>query len=143
MLLVACNSKRTPKGILEPAPMQDVLWDMLVAGEFLNGYVLLRDTGIHRLVKSNQVYGKVLALHKIDQETFDKSITWYREHPQLMKEVLDSMAARHQEKSDLQPLPQVPAIDPGNIPPVPVDTSLKKMADKVPQQGVLATPPPR
>ncbi|GEM_PF-2800584 len=107
LLLSACSSKRAPKGILEPEPMQEVLFDMLMAGEFLNGYVLLRDTGIHKLVKSDQVYNKVLALHKIDRATFEKSITWYQQHPQMMKEVLDSIAANKVEKTDV--LPNMPA----------------------------------
>lgn len=141
VLLVACSSKRTPKGILEPKPMQAVLWDMLMAGEFLQGYVLLRDTGIHKLVKSDQVYNKVLALHKIDRETFDKSLDWYRKHPQIMKEVLDSIAAQNTEKSDLQPIPAVPATDPGAVP----DTTLNRPAIRNPQgmvEPMPVKPPP-
>ncbi len=137
VLLVACSSKRTPKGILEPEPMQAVLWDMLMAGEFLQGYVLLRDTGIHKLVKSDQVYNKVLALHKIDRETFDKSLAWYRENPKIMKEVLDSIAAHNKEKTDLRPLPAVPAIDPGVVVP---DTTFKKPSLRD-QQGVAEPVP--
>lgn len=143
VLLVACKSKPTPRGILEPKPMQAILWDMLMAGEFLQGYVLLRDTGIHKLVKSDQVYNKVLALHKIDRETFDKSLAWYRENPQMMKAVLDSIAAHNKEKTELQPLPVVPAIDPGVVVP---DTGFKKpslrdqqrIAEPMPVQAPVA-----
>lgn len=138
VILVACNSKRAPKGILEPEPMQAVLWDMFMAGEFLQGYVLLQDTGIHKLVKSDQVYNKVLALHKIDRETFDKSMNWYRQHPQMMKEVLDSIAAQNKEKSDQQSLPAVPSIDAGVVP----DTGISKPSKRELQQGVQPMPPP-
>lgn len=121
-ILTACSSKRTPKGILEPQPMQEVLFDMLMAGEFLNGYVLLQDTGIHRLVKSSQVYNQVLTLHKITPELFDKSMDWYQQHPQMMKEVLDGIVENRKEKSDGPGLaPPVPVVDPGPgfIPPDP------------------------
>jgi hypothetical protein len=138
VILVACNNKRAPKGIMEPEPMQAVLWDMFMAGEFLQGYVLLQDTGINKLVKSDQVYNKVLALHKIDRETFDKSMNWYRQHPQMMKEVLDSIAAQNKEKSDQQPLPAVPATDTGAVP----DTGISKTSKRELQQGVQPMPPP-
>ncbi len=74
--------------------MENVLWDMLRAGEFVNGYVLGTDTGTAHGSKSFAVYEEVLRLHKISRQQFDESFTWYREHPDQMRRVLDTLAKR-------------------------------------------------
>ena len=92
LVLVACSSRKVPEGILAPEKMEAVMWDMIQAGEFLNGYVLFRDTLTHQVLESQRWYSKIYALHETDQQEFIRSYQYYRDHPKLMQAVFDSMA---------------------------------------------------
>jgi hypothetical protein len=90
----SCSHKeKIPAGILPPEKMQDVLWSMISAGEFLNYYVLIKDS-IDKVVESTKVYGQVFQVHHITKAQFDKSYAYYREHPALMATMLDSLSKR-------------------------------------------------
>ncbi|HEY6502561.1 MAG TPA: DUF4296 domain-containing protein [Chitinophagaceae bacterium] len=94
LLAIACSDrKKIPKGILPQPKMQEVLWDMISAGEFLNGYVLMKDS-VDRLAESSKKYGQVLQFHHITKEEFEKSYSYYRQHPELMKVILDSLSKK-------------------------------------------------
>jgi Domain of unknown function (DUF4296) len=92
-LLTSCSNKeKIPKDILPKEKMQAVLWSMINAGEFLNGYVL-KDS-VDKETESSKVYGQVFQIHRISKEEFDKSYSYYRQHPELMKVILDSLSKR-------------------------------------------------
>jgi hypothetical protein len=71
--------------------MQWVLWDMIRADEFLNSYVLSRDTSLDKKTEREHLYGKVFGVHKISAEEFEKSFSFYRSHPDFLKNMLDSL----------------------------------------------------
>ena len=88
---VSCKDKnQLPHGVLPKEKMQEVLWSMIYAGEFLNAYVLNKDS-VDRVAESSKIYGQVFQVHHITKEEFDKSYSYYREHPELMKVLLDSL----------------------------------------------------
>ena len=92
--LISCKDKeQIPKDILPKEKMQEVLWDLINAGEFLNGYIMIKDS-IDKTAESVKIYGQVFQLHHITKEKFDKSYLYYREHPALMKLVLDSLSKK-------------------------------------------------
>ncbi len=92
-ILVSCSNKdKVPKDILPAEKMQAVLWSMINAGEFLNGYVL-KDS-VDKIAETSKVYGQVFQIHRISKEQFDKSYLYYRQHPELMKIVLDSLSKK-------------------------------------------------
>jgi len=92
-LFVSCSDKhKLPGDILPQEKMQAVLWSMINAGEFLNAYVL-KDS-VDTLVQRSKVYGQVFQIHHITKSQFDKSYAYYRQHPALMKVVLDSLSKR-------------------------------------------------
>lgn len=94
-VLAGCGNKdKIPSSILPREKMDSVLWDMLRAGEFVNGYVQATDTGAARGSKSVAVYEEVLRVHKISRGQFDESFAWYRAHPDQMKRLLDTLAKR-------------------------------------------------
>ncbi|WP_028788353.1 DUF4296 domain-containing protein [Terrimonas ferruginea] len=94
-ILVGCGNKnKIPSDIMPREKMDSVLWDMLRAGEFINGYVQVTDTGAARGSKSVAVYEEVLRVHKITRRQFDESFAWYRAHPDQMKRLLDTLAKR-------------------------------------------------
>jgi Domain of unknown function (DUF4296) len=92
--LGSCVDKnKIPKDILPKEKMQTVLWSMISAGEFLNAYILNKDS-VDKLAESSRIYGQVFQVHHITKEEFDKSYLYYREHPDLMKVVLDSLSKK-------------------------------------------------
>jgi len=94
-LLFSCSDKnKLPKGVLPKQKMQEVMWDMIRTGEFLNGFVLYKDTAIDKVAESQKWYNKVYQLHKITKTDFDKSYAYYQGHPVLMKEILDSLSKK-------------------------------------------------
>ena len=92
--LVSCrDNNRMPKDVLPQEEMGKVLWDMMNAGQYVSSYVLTKDS-IDKIAQSTKVYGQVLQLHAISKEKFEKSYAYYREHPGLMKVILDSLSKK-------------------------------------------------
>lgn len=94
-LLFACSDKdKLPKGVLPVKQMREVMWDMIRAGEYLNIYVLNKDSSVDKVAVSQKWYEKVYQLHRISKTEFDKSYAYYQAHPVLMKEILDSLSKK-------------------------------------------------
>jgi len=92
--LVSCrDNSRMPKDVLPQDKMGEVLWDMMNAGQYVSSYILTKDS-IDKIAQSTKVYGQVLQLHAISKEKFEKSYAYYREHPALMKVILDSLSKK-------------------------------------------------
>ena len=83
-----------PKGILPRKKMQEVMWDMIRAGEFLNNYVFNKDTSLDKIAESQKWHNKIYQLHKITKRDFDRSYAYYESQPVLMKEILDSLSKK-------------------------------------------------
>jgi hypothetical protein len=95
ILLSGCSNKDTQaKGIISKKDMTSVLWDMTRAGEFLNGFVLYKDSSVNKTAVSNEWYEKIFRLHKTSLEEFNKSYAYYDSHPVLLKEILDSLSRK-------------------------------------------------
>jgi len=111
----ACLDKNElPKGILHRQKMEDVMWDIIRAEEFLNGFVIYRDTSIDKIAESKKWYDKIYQLHKITKKDFDASYTYYKDHPVLMKQILDSLSKK------------TPVNPPGQASAAAKDTLIKK-----------------
>jgi hypothetical protein len=93
ILIAACSSKnKIPKDILPKQEMEDVLWDLLRGSEFLEIYRFSKDSSIDKAAKAQEWYDEIFRLHKTNRPAFEKSYTWYQHHPEIMKEVLDSLS---------------------------------------------------
>src|SRR5215813_6879806 len=94
VFIVSCGHKdKMPKNILPEAKMRAVLWDMISASQYLNLYMYNKDS-IDKIAAGEKAYGQVFQLHHITKEEFDKSYTYYRQHPDLMKVILDSLSKK-------------------------------------------------
>lgn len=98
--LIACSDRQVPRDVMEPEKMETVLWDMIRAGEFLNGFVLFRDTFHNNVQESRRWYDKVYELHQISREDFIRSYEYYKQHPRLMKKIFDSLAV-YEDNADV------------------------------------------
>jgi pyridoxal biosynthesis lyase PdxS len=91
--VASCKDNQLPKDVLPKEKMQEVLWGMVSAGEFLNAYILNKDS-VDKVAESSKIYGQVFQIYHITKEQFDKSYLYYREHPELMKVILDSLSKK-------------------------------------------------
>ena len=114
--LSCSDSNKPPRGVLSKDKMGDVLWDMMSAGEFLESYVMNKDS-LDKVVKSSKIYGQVFQVNHITREQFDKSYTYYQRHPILMKTILDSLSRR-------QSAPTEPVVKPDSLPKKPLPAVL-------------------
>jgi hypothetical protein len=93
--IIACSNKnKLPKDILPQPKMQAIVWDLMSATEFLNGYVFPRDSSIDQTAENQGWYQKVFELHGTTKAEFDKSYVYYKNHPDVMKVLLDSLSRR-------------------------------------------------
>jgi Domain of unknown function (DUF4296) len=98
--IVACGSKGdVPKAVLPKEKMEDVMWDMLRADEFVKEYMLARDSSLRDTAEYIKMYERIFRLNKTNLEQYAESFTYYRTHPKLMKEILDSLNVRGQQQS--------------------------------------------
>ena len=91
VLLSSCGNKQAlPPGILKPAVMQKVMWDVLRADAFTFDFIK-RDSAKRPEAENVKLQQQVFAIHKVSKEDFYKSYNYYKAHPDLMQPILDSM----------------------------------------------------
>lgn len=95
VLFLSCKGKdHVPADVLPKDKMQAVLWDIMRADQFLTDYVLSKDTSLNKETESTKFYRKVFSIHKISKEDFQRSFAFYRSHPQMMRDLMDSIGRR-------------------------------------------------
>ena len=105
VLVFSCTGKNDiPKRILKPDKMQDVFWDYIRADIYATDYIK-KDSSKNIAIENLKLQDKIFKLHHTSREAFYESYTWYSNHRELMKVMLDSMIARKQrEKTRVKPL---------------------------------------
>jgi len=89
--LLSCRDKNAvPAGILKPAKMQTVLWDVLRADAFTFEFIT-RDSAKKPELENVKLQQQIFAVHKISKDEFYKSFEYYKAHPDVMQPMLDSM----------------------------------------------------
>ena len=100
LVLVSCTGrKRIPKGVLPPDKMEKVLYDVLLAEGYAESY-LYADSSMTKEAWMNKEMDKVLAIHKVSQETFMKSYDFYKDRPDMLKVIADTMNAKSQRNRE-------------------------------------------
>lgn len=91
VILISCQSKNAvPAGILKPAKMQTVLWDMLRADAFTYEFIT-KDSAKKPEAENVKLQQQIFTVHKISKDEFYKSYEFYKSHPDLMQTMLDSL----------------------------------------------------
>ncbi len=94
VFLFSCGKKQAvPPGILKPAVMQKVMWDVLRADAFTFDFIK-RDSSKRPEAENVKLQQQIFAIHKISKEEFYKSYNFYKVHPDLMQPILDSMITK-------------------------------------------------
>lgn len=102
--LMACRQQsKVPDGVLPPAKMEAVLWDLIQADEVVN--LIAANPQKNRYAIAVDRYQKAFSLHGTNKAQFQKSLDWYNTQPELMREVLDNIQKKHPVVT--QPAPEV------------------------------------
>lgn len=109
LIFFSCKANNIPDDILPPEKMQEVLWDMIRADEFLVSYVI-KDTSVNRKAESLNLYQKVFDVHDISKTAFEKSFKYYQLHPETLQPIMDSLNARKSDRENSETLPLKPDI---------------------------------
>ncbi|HEX2628877.1 MAG TPA: DUF4296 domain-containing protein [Chitinophagaceae bacterium] len=123
--LYACGGRGIPNGIMKKEKMEMVMWDMLQADDFVREYMINRDSTLDDTAEYINMYERVFRMHGTTRDEFDRSFNYYREHPALMKEVMDSMNTKFQRLPPpvyVPPATPLPATDTSVRPGTRVDT---------------------
>ena len=91
VLLISCSSSPVPRGILPPAAMYAATKDMMQVDEYINNY-LMADSTVDIKQKRSTLYAQVFLLHHTNKQQFYKSYDHYRQHPDLLKTLFDSLS---------------------------------------------------
>lgn len=74
------------------------MWDIMRADQFLADFVFSKDTSVDKKKESLAIHGQIFSLHKISAEEFQRSFNYYKDHPALMKSIMDSIGAGKSKK---------------------------------------------
>jgi len=93
IVLVSCQGNDLPEGVIPPEKMQKIFWDYISADIYVSEFVL-HDTAINTIKKNIGLQKKIFEDNKITKEQFYSSYKYYVNHPDLMKNMLDTMIKR-------------------------------------------------
>ena len=102
MPFLFCACKETiPSGIIKPQKMQEILWDVLRVDAFSHELVK-KDSAKVLADEQAKLTKKIFLIHNISEEQFQKSYSYYTQHPDKMKMILDSLNAQQIRKSTIE-----------------------------------------
>lgn len=96
-LFYSCKDS-LPSGIIEHNKMQVILWDIFRA-DALSSEIVKKDSSKSIGVETAMLNKKVFLTHQITEDEFQKSYSYYTNHPELMRTILDSISAQQLRKS--------------------------------------------
>ena len=89
VLFYSCK-ETVPSGIIKQNKMQEVLWDMLRA-DALSHQIANSDSTKFADDERAKLTRQVFIIHNITENQFDKSYSYYVQHPEIMRNMLDSL----------------------------------------------------
>lgn len=123
----ACNKKDgLPAGILHTDKMQSVLWDIVLAEAYTNEFIK-KDSLKNAEIENAKLQQQIFSIHKISKKEFYDSYSYYNDHVDLMKTLLDSITARAEKEREiiLYSRPRVPDREPFSLMPPPISVPEK------------------
>ncbi|MGC8749441.1 DUF4296 domain-containing protein [Hydrotalea sp.] len=90
--LAACNHHKSEMPILNFDSMKVVMWDLLNANEW-NNMKAGQDTVFRKMRDDRKQFEQVFYWHHITKSSFYHSLSYYEQHPDKMKKLIDSLSA--------------------------------------------------
>jgi len=88
------QANKVPGDIIEPVRMQELMWDLFRSDAFITSFAGKGDSTFKQLKESVLLYRQVFEIHKTNKAEFQKSLTWYQQHPVAMKRIADTLQGR-------------------------------------------------
>ena len=127
--IAGCKSKnKIPDDVLAPKKMQNILWDLMRADQFLADYVLNQDSSIKKATESQKYYEQIFNLHNVSKEKFQHSFIFYKSHPVLLKAIMDSISTPSKDTI-------VKPIQPAPVTLSPLDDTIVKPTSTIPRDS--------
>jgi hypothetical protein len=96
LIFSSCHTRdELPEGILAPEKMQIVFWDYLRSDIYAEDF-LKADSSLNIQKESAALQKELFEKHHVSRDDFFRSYRYYSDHPELMRNMLDSMVARQQ-----------------------------------------------
>jgi RNAse (barnase) inhibitor barstar len=93
VILLSCDkSKSIPSNVLSATKMETVLWDLMRADQFVTLYLLPKDATLKKEVEHKKWHDIILTMHQISEQDFQQSFKYYKEHPKLFQQILDTIS---------------------------------------------------
>jgi len=120
------NRDAVPGDIISKQKMETIIWQLIQSDEYIN-IRSVKDTTKKISAEKMKIYQQVFDLNGVSLAAFKKSYLFYMEHPNISKEMFDSIGARasrqHMEiyngkKDTLKPMPVVTpvlSVHPGSL----------------------------
>lgn len=100
LFLLACGRQDDiPADVLPREQMGSVLFEISMAEAFLENYVF-RDSTVKKDSALRRELETVLQANRISPESFRKSYAWYKQHPAVLRLVVDTVYARSQRSQE-------------------------------------------
>ncbi len=100
LIFVSCSGKdRIPEGVIQFKEMQNILWDITRA-QVLSAELARKDSTINEIAEIKVLDAKIFALHHISENDFTKTYNWYTNHPDILRNVFDSLSAQNQRENE-------------------------------------------
>lgn len=91
--LVSCKSNKN-KNILPEEKMQSVIWELIKADVYTVDF-LQKDSGINATIKNAELQQQIFENEKITKKQFQESYDYYIVHPEIMKNIFDTILNRN------------------------------------------------
>jgi hypothetical protein len=96
LLIIACSTNKTPKGILTEKEITPILIDLHIAdGIYSQRYIMQGQAT--RDNYAEDLYLSVLKKYKIDRKVLETSLFYYGKHPDIYKPIYDNVLDRLNE----------------------------------------------
>ena len=99
ILLFSCNSDSVPEGVFPKEKMGNVLYDIVLADEWVD-YSRLYDSTYMHFPKRAAIYDSVFQVHGITKEAYQKSMAYYQGRPDILKDILESLRTKADTTSE-------------------------------------------
>ena len=104
-ILSAC-SQEMPPDVLKPEKMQGVYFDIIQADIYTKDYIS-KDTSRNVKMENAKLQAMIFKKHGVTARQYYTSYDYYVAHPEVMKDMVDSMIMRQTKKPDTTYKPPV------------------------------------
>lgn len=85
--VAACSGTSVPDDVLPPEKMELVLYDVIRADEMVD-FLKTTDSAWQPFSRRTALYDTVFQLHGVKKDEFRRSLSFYQQRPDLLKEII-------------------------------------------------------